>query len=157
MIKLRRSSVWQQPQIDQFLQDCVIPIRLACIHANASPLVCSLWYLYDDGVLWCATQRSAGVVAWLEQAPDCGFEVAPETMPYRGVRGQGKAVISASDGADILLRTIDRYVGSRDSDFARWLMAGLDTEVAIRIEPEWMTAWDFGDRMASITANSSPG
>ena len=147
MTELRTSSVWQQPQVDQFLQDCLIPIRLACIQSNGGPLVCSLWYLYDQGVIWCATQRSASVVALLEKQPLCGFEVAPESMPYRGIRGQGKVILSDPEGADTLLRLIDRYLGHRNSDFACWLIARSATEVAIRIEPEWMTSWDFSDRM----------
>ncbi len=147
MRMIRSTSAWDDHQIDRFLADTVIPIRLACIDRDGEPLVCSLWYLYSEGALWCATQQSANLVAFLEAEPRCGFEVAPEAMPYRGVRGQGRVSLSAAQGPDILLRLIDRYLGNRKSSFASWLIARSATEVAIRLEADWMTSWDFSKRM----------
>lgn len=149
MSTIRSSSAWDEQQINRFLADTVIPIRLACIDRDGDPLVCSLWYLYADGALWCATQQTASVIKLLEANPRCGFEVAPETMPYRGVRGQGKVALSAEQGPGVLLRLLDRYLGTRDSGFATWLIARSSTEVAIRIEPAWLTSWDFSQRMRS--------
>jgi len=147
MSRIKSSSAWDQQRISRFLTATVIPIRLACLDRRGDPLVCSLWYLYDEGAIWCATQASASVVKLLETHPRCGFEVAPETMPYRGVRGQGRVELSAEQGPGTLLRLIDRYLGTRDSGFAAWLIARSASEVAIRIEPDWLTSWDFGARM----------
>ena len=144
---IRSGSAWDKQQITQFLRDCIIPVRLACLSASGAPLVCSLWYLYDDDAIWCATQQSASVIKYLEQEPRCGFEVAPEAMPYRGVRGQGTAKLSVAAGEDVLLRLIDRYLGDRDTAFAAWLLKRSASEIAVKIEPDWMTAWDFGRRM----------
>ena len=144
---VRSSSSWGHQQISLFLRDVVIPVRLACLHTDGFPLVCSLWYLYDDGAIWCATQRSARLIKYLESEPRCGFEVAADPMPYRGVRGQGTANLSAADGPATILRLIDRYIGNRDSDFASWLVARSASEVAIKITPDWLTSWDFSDRM----------
>jgi len=146
---LRSNSAWSLQSIEEFLRGQQIPVRLACLATNAGPMVCSLWYLYDDGALWCATQKSARVAGYLAQQPTCGFEVAPETMPYKGVRGQGNATLSHEQGGHVLERLIDRYLGSRSSEFARWLLKRSDNEVAIKIEPIWMTAWDFSRRMKS--------
>jgi nitroimidazol reductase NimA-like FMN-containing flavoprotein (pyridoxamine 5'-phosphate oxidase superfamily) len=147
MSRLLSSSAWDQQQIDAFLQATVIPIRLACTDKEGVPLICSLWYLYADGALWCATQQSASVVALLSRAPCCAFEVAPESMPYRGVHGQGRAIVLPDEGPEILLQLIDRYLGARDTQFAAWLIGRSKTEVAIKIEPDWLTSWDFGSRM----------
>jgi nitroimidazol reductase NimA-like FMN-containing flavoprotein (pyridoxamine 5'-phosphate oxidase superfamily) len=147
MTQIRSGSAWQLPQISRFLNESVIPIRLACNDSRTVPLVCSLWFLYDEGALWCATQKSASVAALLEASPECGFEVAPQEMPYRGVRGQGVASMSTDAGAEVLLRLIDRYLGERDSSFARWLQSRADNEVAIRIKPAYFSAWDFSQRM----------
>jgi nitroimidazol reductase NimA-like FMN-containing flavoprotein (pyridoxamine 5'-phosphate oxidase superfamily) len=144
---VRSSSAWEQSQIDAFLQATVIPIRLACSDKAGVPLICSLWYLYADDALWCATQQSASVVALLERAPHCAFEVAPESMPYRGVRGQGRVTVVPDEGPAILTQLIDRYLGARDTQFAVWLMGRAANEVAIKIEPDWLTSWDFGSRM----------
>ncbi len=147
MRMIRSTSAWDKHQIERFLADTVIPVRLACIDRDGVPLVCSLWYLYADGALWCATQQSASVAAFLRAEARCGFEVAPEQMPYRGVRGQGRVSLSAAEGPGVLLRLIDRYLGSRDTSFAAWLVARSATEVAIRLEADWVTSWDFSKRM----------
>ena len=144
---VRSSSAWEQPQIDAFLQATVIPIRLACSDKAGVPLICSLWYLYADEALWCATQQSASVVALLERSPHCAFEVAPESMPYRGVRGQGRVTVVPDAGPAILTQLIDRYLGAENTQFGEWLMGRAANEVAIKIEPDWLTSWDFGSRM----------
>lgn len=157
---IRPNSTWSLKTIERFLGEQLIPIRLACIASNSRPVVCSLWYLHAEGALWCATQRTAKVASYLELHPVCGFEVAPEAMPYKGVRGQGKVTISRERGVDVLERLIDRYLGTRDSDFARWLLLRAGNEVAIKIEPTWMTAWDFSQRMKSphlAAPRSGPG
>ena len=147
MTVVRAKSQWELPQIEAFLDECVIPVRLACVNGRGLPLVCSLWYLYDDGAIWCATKASSSVAGFLTESSDCGFEIAPESMPYRGVRGQGKVSVLPEEGLPVLLRLMDRYIGTRESEFAKWLVAQSADEVAIRIDPDWYTAWDFTERM----------
>jgi hypothetical protein len=106
-----------------------------------------LWYLFEEGSLWCATQKSARVVDYLTRNPACGFEVAPESPPYMGVRGQAAASLSAERGPEVLLRLIDRYLGDRETSLARWLIARSSDEVAIRLSPRWLTSWDYSGRM----------
>lgn len=148
MSLIRNNSAWDLAEIERFFASTAIPLRLGCLTSDQKPLVSSLWYLYDDGALWCATQASSSVAQLLGSNPACGFEVAPEQMPYRGVRGQGNVRILESEGLPLLLRLVDRYLGTRDTEFARWLikLAATD-EVALRIEPDWLTAWDFSARM----------
>jgi hypothetical protein len=146
---VRPNSAWSAKTISRFLDAQRIPIRLACRTPNSVPIVCSLWYVFAENALWCATQKTAKVAGYLKHYPVCGFEVAPEAMPYKGVRGQGKVTLSPARGVDVLERLIDRYTGSRESDFARWLLGRASNEVAIRIAPTWFTAWDFSQRMKS--------
>ena len=144
---IRSGSDWDAAAIDAFLAVTLVPLRLACLTDSGRPLICSLWYLADGDSLWCATQDSARIVQYLSSNSDCGFEIAPETMPYKGVRGQGRVAVRPEEGADILGQLIDRYFGNRDSEFARWLMSRADQEVALQIRPDWLTAWDFSGRM----------
>jgi hypothetical protein len=155
---IRPNSTWSLTTIERFLDEQLIPIRLACITPHSKPVVCSLWYLHAEGALWCATQRTAKVASYLKLHPVCGFEVAPDSMPYKGVRGQGKVTISQERGVDVLERLIDRYLGNCESDFARWLLKRASNEVAMKIEPTWITAWDFSPRMkSSHVAAAGPG
>ncbi len=146
-LSVSAKSAWSLDQIEAFLRAAVIPIRLACL-ANGAPLVCSLWFLYRDGCLWSATQQHAAIVGFFRDDPACGFEIAPNEPPYRGVRGQGTVGLLPAQGGEILGALIDRYVGSRETAFARWLLSRAEQEIAMRIEPRWLTAWDFSARMS---------
>lgn len=146
-MEIRASSAWPRDGIQSFLERQRIPLRLACLDRRDEPLVCSLWYLFEEGSLWCATQKSARVVDYLTRNPACGFEVAPESPPYMGVRGQAAASLSAERGPEVLLRLIDRYLGDRETSLARWLIARSSDEVAIRLSPRWLTSWDYSGRM----------
>lgn len=145
--RVRPGSAWTAGEIERFLGEAEIPARIACIAGNGAPLVCSLWYQYADGALWCATRRGADVVAMLAREPRCAFEIAGDVAPYRGVRGQGRATVARADGPEVLGHLVDRYLRSRDSKFARWLLKRQSDEVAIRIDFEWLTSWDFTARM----------
>ena len=144
---LRNSSGWTIGQIEEFLEQAVIPIRVGCLTEDGRPLVCSLWFLYEGGLIYCATQESARLVAMLEASPEVAFEIAGDDMPYRGVRGQGRATVSKADGAKTLRRLINRYVEDQETGFAHWLETRSANEVALVIEPDWLTSWDFSARM----------
>jgi hypothetical protein len=66
------------------------------------------------------------------------------------VRGQGRATVDATQGAEVLRGLIARYVGSKDLEFTRWLLSRCEQEVAIIIEPMRIATWDYTKRMAGI-------
>jgi hypothetical protein len=144
-----RRGPWSAIEIASYLADARVPIRLACNGASGHPVLASLWFVPVEGRLWCATQRSARVAAHLTRDPRCAFEVAAESAPYRGVRGQGRATLDARRGAEILRRLIERYLPDPRSEFAAWLLARADREVAIAIEPRSLVSWDYRERMGA--------
>lgn len=132
----------------KFLDSVRIPIRLAFRTSSGWPLVLSLWYLHENGRLLCATRRTAKVVGHLELDPRCGFEIAEDRSPYCGVRGQARVTIREEGAVDILKRLLLRYEGSLDTRLARTLLANSEDEVALVLEPTWITTWDFRKRMS---------
>jgi nitroimidazol reductase NimA-like FMN-containing flavoprotein (pyridoxamine 5'-phosphate oxidase superfamily) len=141
------SGPWSADTIERYLQATVLPIRLASIAADGAPVVLSLWYLYEDGSIWCATRRSARLIERLAREPRCGFEIAADTIPYRGVRGRARAVIDGQRGAILLPRLINRYLGGTGSSLASWLLARAESEVAIGLDCLRVSTWDFTARM----------
>jgi len=135
------------PEPERWLAEAELPLRLSCWTPSGWPAVLSLWYLYRDGRLHCATQRSARVVAYLRHDPRCAFEVSTCAMPYRGVRGRGRIAIDAGAGEDTLVALLTRYLGGTDSPLARRLLARAHNEVALVITPERWNHWDFTERM----------
>jgi hypothetical protein len=138
---------WSRAQVDRYLAQTRVPIRLACNGGAGFPVVASLWFVPDGGSLWCATRPSARVARLLEADGRCAFEVASERPPYCGVRGQAVASLRRERGADVLHALVHRYLDEPGSDFARWLLSRADGETAIEITPRNLVSWDFRRRM----------
>jgi nitroimidazol reductase NimA-like FMN-containing flavoprotein (pyridoxamine 5'-phosphate oxidase superfamily) len=139
----------------QYLRDVVIPLRLSCIAASGWPVVLSLWYLYHDERLYCATQETARVVGYLRHEPRCAFEIAADHPPYCGVRGQGMATIDTTAGVEILEQLLVRYLGSAETRLGKRLLAQSHNEVAIVIEPVKVFTWNYTSRMRDSASEPS--
>ncbi|MDA0261573.1 MAG: pyridoxamine 5'-phosphate oxidase family protein [Proteobacteria bacterium] len=140
---------WALPDIEGYLDKTVLPLRLAATSENGWPMVVSLWFLYDGGALLCATKRSARIAESLISSPRCGFEIARETAPYFGIRGQGIASVSDDDAIATLNRLADRYLGHDQNHFRQWLMRTAEDEILIQIRPVAFQSWDYRKRMAA--------
>jgi nitroimidazol reductase NimA-like FMN-containing flavoprotein (pyridoxamine 5'-phosphate oxidase superfamily) len=134
--------------LEQYLHETQIPLRLSCISDSGWPVVLSLWYLFEEGDLYCATSQEAKVVSYLMEEPRCAFEIASDLPPYCGVRGQALATIEQERGVEILERLLKRYLGGTDNDLARLLLGRSVPEVAIRLRPSSFHTWNFSERMA---------
>lgn len=153
--RISRRSAWQAPQIEAFLADARQPLRLACHARSGFPSISSLWFEYRDGCLWCASHESSAIVRYLQDDPRCAIEVAPNEPPYHGVRGHARAELTREGAAPLLERLIARYLGDRDPGLAGWLMSRAAQEYAIRLQPAWLSAWDYRGRMAPADAGAS--
>ena len=131
------------------LPDSKIPVRIAFIKPNGIPSVISLWFEQIDGKIYCATQKSAKIVSYLENNPACGFEIATDKPPYKGIRGQGTAKIT-NNGKEILDILIDKYLGDKESTLSKYLKTNSNTEVTIEITPQKIFRYDYSKRMKGI-------
>jgi nitroimidazol reductase NimA-like FMN-containing flavoprotein (pyridoxamine 5'-phosphate oxidase superfamily) len=144
---------WSQEEALGFADEVVVPARVACNTPSGWPTSVSLWYLVDDDVFWCATQRSARIIEWLREDPRCSIEIAPENPPYKGLRARAQATLLPDSEGELLRRLIDRYLGSDQFPLARKLLARSADEVAIRLDPISLSSWDFSERMKGIGAS----
>jgi len=140
---------WSESQIERFLHESVIPLRLACVGSDGFPRVVSVWFVFRDGCFLSVSHRGSQLVALLRDDARVGFEVAPEQPPYRGVRGQGAASLGREGAGEVLEQVLSRYLGGMDSRLARWLLSRRDEEVLIRVEPERFFSWDYTERMGT--------
>lgn len=131
----------------EFLEKIRIPMRLACKTESGWPMVLSLWFIYLDGALYCATRKGARVVGYLLANSECAFEIAADQPPYCGIRGQGVTSIDEQRGNEILDLLLERYLGGRDNRLAQQLLKNSADEVAIRLDPVRVFSWDFSARM----------
>ena len=127
-----------------------IPIRLAFIKPNGAPSVISLWYVFIDKRIYCATQNTAKIVSYFQKNPLCGFEIAADTPPYKGIRGEGVVRISRENGKNILDILIKKYLGAKESTLSQFLKKISKNEVALEIIPQKIVAYDYSKRMKDI-------
>jgi len=135
---------------DNMIDDSRIPIRIAFIKPDGSPNIISLWYELIEGKIYCATQKKAKIVSYLEKNPHCGFEIAADKPPYKGFRGTGLAKIIPSDGKKILSLLMVKYLGDKTSTLSQYLQKNLSTEVAIEITPQKIVYYDYSKRMKDV-------
>jgi hypothetical protein len=144
---MKRKGPWSAERIAAFLANTRVPIRIACNGGSGHPVLVSLWFVPIDGRLWCATQESASVVSHLRRDGRCAFEVAEDSIPYQGVRGQALASLDDARGESILRLLIERYLGDSNARLASWLLERAAEETAIVVEPRTIMSWDYSDRM----------
>lgn len=140
-------GAWDLQKSEKYLFNTVYPLRLATIGDGGFPLVVSVWFFYDEGLIWCAVQNDSSVALNIKDNQNIGFEVGPNETPYKGVRGQGKAKLLPERGEEKLKKLVKRYLDENNKDLADWLLSRTKTETAICIEPKWFYSWDFTDRM----------
>ncbi len=147
---MRCRGPWSRDEIDRFLATTHIPVRLAVNGASGYPVLASLWYLHRGDTIWCATQRASSIASSLARDPRCAFEIAPDGLPYHGVRGQARASLHDGRGEEILRLLIERVTYHPDADLARWLLSRADRETAIALAPRTLLSWDYRERMARV-------
>jgi len=145
------TGAWGPEAVTDFLQASTLPIRIATRRSDGSLWPVALWYRYRDGVFECATEASADLVGILRNDPTVGIDVSTNDVPYRGVRGTGRASITREGARSLLRELIHRYLGDTDSTLATRLLSNDREEVVIRIDPAAIYSWDYADRMAEFT------
>ena len=146
-MQVRRTSAWALPEVEAFLSSSSIPLRIACNAKQGFPSLNSMWFEYRDGNLWCATHESSALLDYLRKDDRCAFEVAPNEPPYCGVRGQAKATLTKDGAGELLSRLISRYLGDTNPSLEQWLLSRIEEEWVIRLDPTWVSAWDYRGRM----------
>jgi hypothetical protein len=133
-----------------YLAKVRIPIRLSFRTESGWPFVLSLWFIYRDGLIYCATQEDARIVRYLENEPRCGFEIAGDLPPYCGIRGQARARVDRELGAEILEALLIRYLNGVENPLAKRLQTQAGQEVALVLDPINCFSWNFTERMKSV-------
>jgi len=134
-------------EINRIIPDLKIPIRVGFIKSNDVPAVISLWYVCNDSKIYCASQKTAKIVSYFKKNPLCGFEIAADKPPYKGIRGEGTARILNETGVYVLDLLIEKYLGEKESTLSKLLRNNSKTEVAIEITPQKIFHYDYSKRM----------
>jgi hypothetical protein len=145
---------WTRDDVATFLDDVLIPMRIAVNSSSGCPIVLSVWFLRDGNSLIGATRPTSTLIRCLMKSPECGFEIGPDTPPYRGVRGKAIATLEPTRGGQVLDQLLIKYQGSLDSPLAVRLRKHAADEVCFRLDPTLLITWDYAKRMASPQAKN---
>ena len=146
MDNLSRKSAWNQKQLKEFLVSSKIPMRVSVLDGDY-PLVCSVWFEYLDGKLVIVSHRESKLAKVLVSQRKCGFEIASNNPPYRGVRGKADVLYELGNSEGTLRRIIRRYLGETNQGLESWLLSRVKHEMKFTLHPKWVTSWDYGERM----------
>ncbi|WP_420546291.1 hypothetical protein [Nitrosopumilus sp.] len=127
-----------------------IPIRISFMKSNGFPTVVSLWYTHENGRIYCAVQKTAKVISYIQKNPKCGFEIAGDMPPYKGLRGEGTVKTLHDKGEEILETLIEKYLGTKESMLSRFLRGNSKNEVAIEVIPQKTYSYDYSKRMKDV-------
>ena len=148
MLQPHLSGPWSISQIESYLNEKVVPLKLSVISSGGWPVIVSLWFFFDENRIICASRKKSKIIEFLEGNPRCAFEVSGDSAPYSGVRGQGMAKLFNKDSHGILERLHDRFLGRQDTPFKQWLLKNSENETIISIEPKRLMTWDYSTRMS---------
>ncbi len=137
---------WSENQIEEFLDEIKVPIRIACNTKHGLWMV-SLWFIYRDGNIYCASSKDSDIVSFLRDYPDIAFEISTNNPPYRGVRGRGKVELEEDPDKELLKELFNRYIENKDIPLKNYLFSDDREEININIEPSVLYSWDFTERM----------
>ena len=146
MDNLSKKSAWSQQELQDFLVSTKIPIRISVLD-DEYPLICSVWFEYADSKLIIVSHEESKLAKTLLRQRKCGFEIATNDPPYRGVRGKANVDAELGGSEDTLRRVIQRYLGETNQKLASWLLSRVEHEVKFTLHPTWVTSWDYGERM----------
>ena len=149
MDNLSKKSAWNKQDLQDFLVSSKIPIRISVLD-DEYPLICSVWFEYLDEKLVIVSHEDSKLAKTLLRQRKCGFEIATNDPPYKGVRGKADVVAEAEGSEDTLRRVIQRYLGGTNQKLASWLLSRVEHEVKFTLHPTWVTSWDYGERMEQI-------
>jgi len=141
------SGAWNHDQVETFLQESKIPIRISTHRPDESLWMVALWYRYRNGSFECATWANADIVRYLRNDSEVAFDISTNRPPYRGIRGNGTATLSPDRDKAVLRALIERYLDGTDSPLAEWLLDDARDEIRIRIQPRVIYSWDYTERM----------
>jgi hypothetical protein len=147
VLPITKQSAWNHSEIESFLASQNTPMRVAVEDTDKFPMICSVWHLYHEQIIYAVAHKNSKLIKKLHAKPHCAFEIAPNEPPYKGVRGQANCVISDYDCSEKLTLLLDRFLGEGYKQLRGFLSSRTVDERVIELHIHKITAWDFSQRM----------
>jgi PPOX class probable F420-dependent enzyme len=138
-------------EAERFLES-KLNLQIASIDEKGEPNIQPVWFFYDkdQGKLLITTSKLARKTQNLRNRPIIYFSIDDENLPYKGVKGKGKATII--EDPNRIVPQADKismkYLGTLDHPAAKEMAdrSKKGEGVLVEISPKFFSTWDFGKR-----------
>ena len=126
--------VFEPHHVAEFLAEDLRMAQVAAVTRSGSPLLGSLWFVFDDGRFWFTNHPSSPFVAAVQRRVDLAVLIDQFDPPdrIRQIRVSGPGRIEAHDARRVR-QIYERYLGRSDSEWPDFFRERVD-------DPTW-TLW----------------
>ena len=138
-------------EAERFLES-KLNLQIASIDEKGEPNIQPVWFYYDkdQGKLLITTSKLAKKTQNLRNRPIIYFSIDDESLPYKGVKGKGKATIIEDPNRIVpqANKISMKYLGTLDHPAAKEMAdrSKSGEGVLVEISPKFFSTWDFGKR-----------
>jgi general stress protein 26 len=143
-------------EIKSFLANSKLNIHIGTLDDKGDPVIHPTWYYFDSANIkfYIETSKNSVKVANLGRNNVVYFCVDDPNLPYKGVRGKGKAKVHADINYNIPIaeKIMVRYLGSLAHPMATSLMGSVKdgNSVILEITPSYFSTWDYSEKRKVI-------
>ena len=134
-------------EIQQFLANGKIPMRLATIGGDGGPVIYPVWYHYANDRLYLFSRKNTKKMEDIERDSTVYFSIDTETFPNKGVKGKGTArmISDPNEGVPLVERMLEKYLGDTKSSYPKAMIESVrkGSDVVVEIRPHYYTVWDY--------------
>ena len=128
-----------------------IPMRMATIGGDGSPVIYPVWYHYAKDRLHLFSRKNARKMEDIVRNNTVYFSIDTETFPNKGVKGKStaKMISDPSEGVPVVERMLEKYLGDTKSSYPKAMIESVrkGSAVVVEIRPHYYTVWDYAESL----------
>ncbi len=140
-----------KPEIDSFLGNGKMIMRLATVDSNGDPVIHPVWYLFEENRIYLFTRKGTQKLHNISRKGSVYFSIDTDTMPNKGVKGKGTARLISEEDKRVSLgeKIVRKYVGDSETEYAKALLQFVrgSKSIVVEIVPRYYTVWDYSKMM----------
>ena len=133
-------------EIVEFLTTSKKNLQLGTIDEKNEPNIHPVWFLYQNGAIYCATEKKSKKYQNILKNNLVYFSVDEDNSEFKGVRGKGSVLIrdDINQNLPIAKKIMIKYTGSTDNEIAKFLLDGVRNgfSVILELTPKYYSTWD---------------
>lgn len=134
-------------EIIEFLSNSKKNLQLATIDNKNEPNIHPVWFYYENGKIYCATEKKSKKFQNILKNNLVYFSIDEGNSEFIGVRGKGSVKIVEDIKSNLVIseKIVKKYAGNLDSNLAKEVLDEIKNgvEIVLEIEPKFFSTWSF--------------